>query len=1007
MHPPSTTDAVPAPPDTRRSGPARLPDLMPRRIEDILLVSSEYDSFILEEDGLLTELVFSEYSDLSLTRAPRITRVATGEEALASLRNHRYDLVITMLRLGDMDVVRFSRAARGVAPTVPVVLLIANEIELVRLHDRSQLEVDGIYVWHGDAKLFLAMIKVLEDAWNVDHDTQTGGVGVIIVVEDSVRFRSSLLPLLYTELVSQTRSVMLEGMNRMQKQLRLRARPKILVAESYESAVHLIDRYRDYLFGVISDVRFARDRQPDPDAGIEVARYVLANSPDMPVLLQSSNAGNRARAEAARAFFLHKRSPTFLDDIRKFILQHFGFGDFIFRNPDREEVDRAADLYEMVNALARVPIESLQYHAQRNHFSNWLRARQEFALARRVRPLRVEDFPGPEDLRKYLIQEFAAALRANRRGVVEDFTRDRFDPSASFARIGGGMLGGKARGLAFLDALLARHDLEPDFEDVRIYVPRSVVIGSDLFDRFLDYNQLRSAALYSESAAWLRQQFLAARFPDDVIDDLRVVVQRARSPLAVRSSSMLEDSLHHPFAGIYDTYMIPNQHASTEARLSDLLDAIKLVYASTFYPEARQYLETTPHRVEEQRMAVVLQQIVGERHERYFYPVISGVVRSYNFYPFGGMRPEEGVAMVALGLGKTVVEGGETLRFCPTRPHILPQMSSATQFLRQSQRGFYAIDLQAMTDWREHGSDAGFARLDLDVAERHGTLAPVGSVWSQENQTFYDGIYRPGPRVVTFAHILKSGLFPLADILKRVLDLGRLGMNGPVEIEFAANVAPDQREFAILQMRPYGADNDDEHVEIDSLAAGDLLCQTGQALGHGVIGGVTDIVYVKPGAFDAAATRGISLEVAALNEALRHEGREYLLIGPGRWGSSNHWLGIPVSFSQISSARVIVETALDHFVVDPSQGSHFFHNLVASGIAYLTVHPSGGGAFIDWEWLSRQPAAAETYHVRHVRLAHPLEARIDGRQSRAAVLKHSRRMEPALRRAMPRRDPDE
>lgn len=973
----------------------RFPNLMPRRIEKILLVSSAYESFILEEDGLLSELIFSEYMDLGLTHAPDVTRVATGEEALSAIREGEFDLVITMLRLGDMDIARFGRAVHEISPDLPVVLLIANEIELVRLGERrDEVNVDGIYVWQGDAKLFLAIIKVLEDRWNAAHDTQIGGVGVIILVEDSRRHRSSLLPALYSELVAQTRSVMLDGLNRMHKLLRLRARPKILIAENYEEGVELYERYKDYIFGLITDVGFPRAGRRDPRAGLALIRHVRREHPDVPVLLQSSDPSNRQLAEPIGCSFLHKHSSTLLQDLREFMLHNFGFGDFVFRTPDGHEVARAPDLLSMKRVLPTVPDESLDYHAQRNHFSNWLRARTEFVLARRLRPRKRSEFPDSEALRRYLISAIEEALGHSRRGVVEDFSRKRFDSNTRFARMGGGSLGGKARGLAFFDALLARHQLDRAFEAVRIYVPPCVVIGTDVFDEFLDRNGLRRTALYDGDDDRIRRAFRKAKLPPHLVEDLRVYLDRVRYPIAVRSSSLLEDSPSHPFAGVYDTHMISNNHPDLAERLEQLCEAIKLVYASTFFSTARRYLEATPYRIEEQEMGVILQKLVGHEREHYFYPSFAGVVRSYNFYPFGRMKPEEGVASVVLGLGQLVAEGGEALRFCPAHPQVLPQLAYGEQFLDQSQRGFFAIDLAHRDDPRADAVGSGVTRLELEDAERHQTLAPIGSVWSHEDQAFYDGISRPGIRAVTFAHVLKADVFPLAKILCRVLELGRQSMSAPVEIEFAVNLDSDPKEFAILQMRPYGVTGDFEPVEVESVPRPAMLCYSTRALGHGIIDGIHDIVYVKPDTFDTAKTREIARQIAAINETLRVANRPAMLIGPGRWGSSNDWLGVPVTWAQVSTARIIVEVGLDKFVVDPSQGSHFFHNLTSFGTAYLTINQRMDQGFVDWAWLDRQPAESETELVRHVRLEIPVEARIDGRRSQAAVLKWSVRAVP-------------
>lgn len=969
----------------RRTIPT-LPNLMARRIEHILLVASEYDSFVFEEDGLLTELVFSGPADVGATHAPRVTRASSGEEALRLVADRDIDLVITMLRVGDMDVFAFGRALRAARPELPLALLIANDLELGRLGDRRrELNVDAIYVWQGDAGIFVALMKELEDRWNAPQDTREGGVGVIILIEDSVRFRSTLLPILYDELVHQTHRVMADGINPRQRLLRMRARPKILVAETYEEAWTLFETYRENLFGLIADVSFQRGGAMDPQAGVEFVRVVKRELPDLPALLQSSEAGNRAQAEAIRATFLHKQSPTLDSDIRDFMLAHFGFGDFVFFLPDGVEVNRAADLREMVRVINEVPYESLAYHASRDHFSNWLRARTEFVLAARLRSVKVGDFPDLQVMRDFLRENFEDALRQHRRGMVEEFDRERFDRSTNFARIGGGSLGGKARGLVFVDGLVARSGIEDEFPGVRIFVPRCTTIGTALFDEFLESNRLRGRWLQRASDDEVRNRFLKAPLPADLVADLTALLEQIGDPLAVRSSSLLEDSQFHPFAGVYDTFMLPNNDPDPAVRLAQLCDAIRRVYASTYSRAARVYLAATPHHLEAQKMGVAIQQIVGRPHGDRFYPNFAGVVRSYNFYPFRDQRPEDGVAMVALGLGQLVVEGGAALRFCPAYPQVLPQINAGRGFLDQSQRFFYAIDLRRDPVLTRDGA---VVRLDLDEAERDGTLAPVGSVWSPENDALYDGIHREGVRAVTFAHVLKSEIFPLAAILRRALEIGRAGMGGPVELEFAANLFPDGGgEFALLQARPYGLSGGLEPVEIDPTPRESYLLYSERALGNGTMRNLRDVVYVKPAAFDSGSTRQIAAEINACNDALTSDGREYLLIGPGRWGTANPWLGIPVVWSQISGARVIVETTLEDFLVDPSQGSHFFHNLTSLGAAYLAVDPRSGRDHVDWDWIESQPQVSETQFVRHVRCDAAFEVRIDGRTSRAAVLK--------------------
>ena len=968
----------------------RFPHLMPRRIQEVLLVSSLYDAFILEEDGLLTEKISTEYMDLGLTHSPNITRVSTGEEALAALRERPCDLVITLLRLGDMDIAKFGPVVRQVRPDLPVVLLTANEWELARLtpQRRQGLNVDSLYVWHGDTKIFLAIIKALEDRFNADQDTRLGDVGVIILVEDSVRYRSLLLPVIYSQLVRQTRAVMADGLNHMDKLSRLAARPKVLVAETFEDAVGLYERYRKHLFGVVSDVSFQRAGRTDAQDGATFIRQVHRELPDLPAVLQSSDPANEELAAQLGVSFLHKRSATLAEDLQNFMLRYFGFGDFVFRLPDGREVARARDLRGMAEVLRHVPIESIEYHAVRNHFSTWFRARTEFALARRMRPRRVSDFSEPEAIRRYLLRGLHEALRSSRRGVVEDFARERFDSGSNFARIGGGSLGGKARGLAFADALLAGAGLDAEFPGVLVRVPRSVVIGTDVFDEFLVANRIRIADLCQLTDRELTETFLAARFPDEVLEDLRAFLDLMPEPLAVRSSSLLEDSLYHPFAGVYETHMLPNNHADQTVRLAELQVAIKLVYASTFYQATRRYLEATSHRIDEEKMAVILQPIVGAQHEHYRYPDLAGVARSYNYYPFGAMRPDDGVVSVALGLGKTVVEGGPALRFCPAHPQVLPQLGEGEAFVSESQRSFFAVDLSVGRSWATVGGDRCVVPLDLDDAERHGALQRIGSVWSAENECFYDGLSRPGVRVVTLAHILKNDVFPLAGLLRRLLHIGRTGMNSPVEIEFAVNLESQPQELAVLQIRPCLPSADVDLVELCELPADEVFCTSPHALGNGIISNVADILYVRPESFDPEHTPTIAQEIGELNERLLAENRPCMLIGPGRWGSSHHRLGIPVVWAQIRAARIIVETTLEDFVVELSQGSHFFQNLTAFGIAYLMVNLFSDAGFIDWRWLAVQPAEHETRHLRHIRLPQPLEARLDGRRSCAAVLKH-------------------
>lgn len=963
-------------------------NLMPHRIDDVLLVSSLYESFILEEDGLVGELITSEFHDLNLSNAPRVRRVAETREALETIQRRHVDLVITLTGPMRRNLAEFGAAAKRVRPDVPVVVLADDAGELLRQPQlRDKRVIDRTFVWNGDAKILLAIIKLIEDRLNADADTQMGDVRIIILVENSVRFYSTYLPLIYTELMKLTQSLMAEGVTPMHKLLRMRARPKILLAETYEEACELYRKYSPYLLGVISDVRFPRGGERDPEAGLEFTRMIRAEQPYLPVLLQSSDEWVAGAAADLHAAFLNKRSRTLFRDMRNFILNNLGFGDFVFTLPDGTEVDRAADLRAFEEALARVPEESILFHARNNHFSNWLMARTEFELASRIRPRKVSDFASIEDVRRYLISTLAEFREKSRAGVVTRFSPGTFDASSRFTRIGGGSIGGKARGLAFINALIRRHNLHNRFEGVRIAVPTSAVLGTEVFDAFIEENRLHRLLSEDVPDEEVVRICRSARMPGGVLRDLAAFLRLVRFPLAVRSSSLLEDSHDRPFAGIYETYMIPNNHPDLDVRLDQMFDAIKLVYASTWRRAAKRYLEATGRQPEEEKMGVILQEIVGSAFGDRFYPTFSGVARSYNFYPTPEMSPQDGVAAVALGLGKTVVEGGACLLFSPTHPHILPQYPTTQDLLAHSQREFFALNLTPDGTLPVSLADANLVRLGLDVAEQDGTLAPLGSVYSPENDMVYDGIFRSGPRLVTFAHVLKAGLFPLADALRLLLDLAGNSMGCPVEIEFAVDMTTKPMEFGFLQVRPIISDEESDAVRVGSVTPDEAICFSTQSLGHGRMGDLSDIVYVKPEQFDSAHTTQIAAEVARINESLRQAERACVLIGPGRWGTADRWLGIPVTWEQISSARVIVETTLQNFVVTPSQGTHFFQNLTSLRVGYLTVDPATDGGFIDWSWLDRQPSVTETEHLRHVRLARPLAVRLDGRTRRGAIFK--------------------
>ena len=978
-------------------------DLMRYRIGDILLVASPYDAFVLEEAGELGERLLGEFRNLDLHYAPGLTSAATGAEALALAGSaRRFDLVIATPELADMNAVELARRMRAAGVEAPIVLLAWDSREIRELEARHGLDaIERAFVWLGDARILVAIVKAVEDRVNAAHDVGEVGVQVILLVEDSLRNYSAFLPVIYSELFHHSRRLIGEAANLSQKILRMRARPKILLATTGEEADAALARFHREILGVISDVEFPRGGMKEAQAGVELARRVRALHSDVPVILHSSRPENATLAESVGASFLLKGSSLVLAELRRVILEDFGFGDFVFRTAGGSgEAGRARDVRELEAALEAAPAESIAYHAARNHFSRWLKARTEFALAEALRPRRIEDYAGIEALRADLISTIASYRDERAQLVVADFDRASPEPPAGFRRLGGGSLGGKARGLAFVRRLLAESGLRRRFAQVDISVPDAIVLATDLFDRFLDDNALRDFAIDCADDDEIARRFAAGRLPEETVRDLAAFLAEADVPLAVRSSSLLEDSHHLPFTGVYDTLMLANDADRPEERLAALETAIRRVYASTFSRRAKEYLAATSYRLEEEKMAVIVQRVVGARHDARFYPDFAGVARSHNFYPAPPARSEDGLAVVALGLGRSVVEGGPALRFCPRHPLAGPHPSTLKALLDASQRGFWALPLKRGAGSPATAPAGGAAEsgmreawFGLDAAEADGTLAAVASTYSRENEAVYDGLSRPGSRVVTFAPILKQGLFPLAAVLADLMEAGSRGMGSAVEIEFAVNlsVAPGRpAEFGLLQMRPLALGKELEAIELDDFTVdpvAGVMCASPRVLGHGVKEGLHDLVVVDYRRFERAQSREAASEIARLNAQLVAARRPYVLIGVGRWGSRDPYLGIPVGWEQVAGASVLVETGLRDVEVAPSEGSHFFHNLSAFGVGFFTVSPATGTGWIDWDWLDAQPALSDTSRVRHLRFERPLTARIDGRRGRGVILK--------------------
>jgi CheY-like chemotaxis protein len=968
-------------------------NLMPFRVQDILLVSSLYDSFILREDGRLNELLIGESLELNLQQIPGITHVSSGAQALALARSQpRFNLIVTNLEVEDMDAAQLAREIKAAGLDVPVVVLAYDYREIKNFVARNPItDVESIFLWQGNVRILISIVSYIEDKRNVLHDTRTIGVPVILVVEDDIRYYSAFLPAIYTELITQSRRIISEGLNVAHKLVRLRARPKILLSSTYEDALQQATEYREYLLGVVSDIEFPLGGDLSTEAGFELARRIQEKVPDVPIVLQSSRTEFRARANAEGCSFLRKRSPTLLRDLRRLLTEHLGFGDFVFRLPNHTEVARARDLNELEARLGEVPEESIAYHSERNHFSRWLRARTEFALAQKLRPRKVSDFSTLEDLRHDLIDSIADYRSEQSQVLIGDFNPATFKPGDHyFLRIGGGSLGGKARGLAFVRHLLHNNRIARRFPNVRIVVPPSVVLATDVFDRFLSENNLLDFAMHSTDDAEIQRRFLAGAFPAPLRENLLAFLAEVHYPLAVRSSSLLEDSQYEPFTGVYETFMLGNQHPDLLIRLEQLMEAIKRVYASTFSSHAKAYVRATPYRLEEEKMAVILQQVVGAIHGQRFYPDFSGVVRSHNFYPVPPMSYSDGVAAVALGLGRAVVDGGKCLTFCPRYPRNLLQFSSVEDILANSQREFWALELNHAERRADPLADLREVQFGLDAAESDETLNNVASTYSADNHIVYDGLSRPGTRIVSFAPVLKHGVFPLPGILERLTKIGEDAFGRPVEIEFAVRLPGSGREsseFGFLQIRPLVLSREGEELRMEDVKPDQLICQSSKVLGNGRIQDLRDVVVVDFHRFERTHSQEVAEGVAQLNAKLNQSGIPYLLIGVGRWGSNDPWLGIPVEWDEISGARVIVEAGFRDFRVTPSQGSHFFQNLTAFQVGYFTVNPDAGEGFVDWQWLSTQAAIEERGCVRHLRFDQPLIVVMNGKTSRGMVFK--------------------
>lgn len=979
-------------------------DLLNFRVGEILIVTTLYDAYILEQEESLTEQIFGEYYSLSLTSAPRITGATSGHEAMEYIRSRHFDMIILTMRIPDITPVELSEQIKSYDNDLNVFLLLYDNNDLKQLGDKRDhiAGIDKVFVWNRDSKVFLAMIKYLEDRKNVDNDTSVGLVRVILLVENSVRYYSLYLPVLYNEILIQTRRLIEdEHHEESKKLLRMNARTKVLMAVNYEEAVEIIEKYHDYLLCVISDMKFPMNGESNPNAGIELIKYVKDRYHDMPTVLQSSDSENEKIAGEHNSHFINKNSPHLPSDLRNFIYNYLGFGDFIFRIGSRKEIERASTMTDFRKLLGKIPYESLFFHASRNHFSAWLMARGEIRIAKKILPVKATDFKNAQELRNFLIDVFENIDFQSVRGKIIDYDDTLLEKDSFILRLSKGSLGGKGRGIAFMNAILQSIEVKDRFPDVDIKVPRSAVIGTNEFDLFLEKNKLSDFVNRETDYEIIKKKFIEGKLSSQLRDELKNYLQHTDKPIAVRSSSLFEDSVSESFSGVYQTFLIPNNEANIKERLQHLEEAVKLVYASVFAPTSISYFEAIGYKVEEEKMAVLIQEVVGNLYGDYYYPDFSGVAQSYNYYPIAYMKPEDGIGIVGVGLGKYVIDGEKACRFSPKHPRL--EIITPEEQVKNTQDCFYAIDMKNSNLNLINGEDITLAKLQINEAEKHGRLNYIASSWDSQNNRIKIGIEKSGALIINFAYILKYDIFPLAGILSYILNLVKISMGTPVEIEFAVDMGDEEDNssyksmiskeskkpvFYILQIKPLIREIKYYNVEVEKINKRELFLFTERGMGNGRLDDICDIVYCDPDKFDKSKTIEMAEELDKLNKSMIEDKRKYILIGPGRWGSRDRWLGIPVIWPQISNAKIIIESGLKNFHVDASLGSHFFHNITSMNIGYFNVPYSlSGDNFIDWAWLkSHKPETSGNYFV-HVSFENPLIVLMDGRKGVSVIYK--------------------
>lgn len=964
--------------------------LMNKRIYNILLIATKYDIFILEEDGRVDEQIFDEYTSLNLRYPPRFTQVSTAEDAFEHLKENHYELIIYMPNMDDADMFATAREIKRLYSEIPLIVLTAFSKEVSKRFATEDLTfADYVFSWLGNSNLLLAIIKLIEDSMNVEHDTKMVGVQIILLVEDSIRFYSSALSALFKIVLKESREFSKEALNEHQKMLRMRGRPKILLARSYEEAAVIYKQYKNNILGIVTDMSYMHGGVKEKLAGYNLAKWIKMQDRFLPIIFNSSEVSNKVYADELSCSFIDKNSKSYPLDLRTQIVEQFGFGDFIIIDPDTgEEIVRIKNLKDLQKSILTIPDKSLTYHMSHNHFSRFLYSRAMFPIAETLKKIDVNDLTNIEEARKIIYDTIVEYRRMKNSGIIAVFEKDRFDEFSNFARIGNGSLGGKGRGLAFLGNIVKTNFELNEHPNFPVLLPKTVVLCTDIFDDFMESNNLYPIALSDKSDEEILQHFLDADLPESLDEDFLTFFEAVKSPLAIRSSSLLEDSYYQPFAGIYSTYMVPA--LEDKQKMVQLVKAaVKSVYASVFYADSKAYMTATQNVIDQEKMGIVLQEVVGSRYGDRFYPTMSGVTRSLNFYPIGHEKAEEGIANIALGLGKYIVDGGTTLRFSPHHPNNILQLSSVDFALRETQRQFYALDMKDIT--QEFSINDGFNLLKLNVndAISDDSLRFIVSTFDPIDQAIYEGFYEGGRKIISFANILQHELFPLASVLQKVLKITQFEMGRAVEIEFAVNLKnKDEATFYLLQIRPIVQNKEVLNEDLTKLAIEDTILTSNNALGNGIIDDVYDIVYVKTENFNASNNQLLAYEIEKLNKQFTEEDRGYILVGPGRWGSSDSWLGIPVKWPHISNARLLVESGLENYRIEPSQGTHFFQNLTSFGVGYFTINSylKEDGTF-DEVFLNSQPALYESDAIRHVRFNNPLVIKINGKKKYGVVLK--------------------